>query len=112
MQLLNLALPIFEVFIQILLNGNLSLNQTLLTFLRHYITLCETNLDDTTDSGNFSVKDYLSIIQKDSVTHIHVLTVYLKEGLPFAQDLHLENYVDFYLCFHVYAQVLMLFHQT
>ena len=29
----NLALPIFKVFIQILLNVNLSLNQTLLTFL-------------------------------------------------------------------------------
>ena len=31
--LLNLALPIFEVFFQFLLNVNLSLNQTLLTLL-------------------------------------------------------------------------------
>ena len=29
----NLALPIFEIFIRILLNVNLSLSQTLLTFL-------------------------------------------------------------------------------
>ena len=31
----NLALPIFEVFIVILLNVNLSLNQTLMSFLLH-----------------------------------------------------------------------------
>ena len=27
------------------------------------------------------------------------LVVYVKEGLPFAQDLSLENYADSYLCF-------------
>ena len=31
--------------------------------------LCETNLDDSTDSGNFSVRGYLPLIQKDSGTH-------------------------------------------
>ena len=34
---------------------------------------------------------YLHLIQKDFITHIHGLTVYVKEGLPFAQDLTLEN---------------------
>ena len=48
--------------------------------------LCETNLDDSTDSGNFSGSGYLPLIQKDSSTHIHGLTVYVKEGLPFARD--------------------------
>ena len=63
------------------------------------LALCETNLDDSIDSGNFSVKDYLPLIQKDSSTHMHGLAVYVKEGLPFAWDLSLENYADSYLCF-------------
>ena len=58
------------------------------------LALCETNLDDSIDSDNFSVKDYLSLIQKDSSTHMHGLAVYVKEGLPFAQDLSLENSAD------------------
>ena len=31
--------------------------------------------------------------------HMHGLTVYVKEGLPFAQELFLENSADSYLCF-------------
>ena len=86
---LSLALRIFETFVRILLIVNLSLNQTLLTFL-----LCETNLDDSIDSGNFSVRGYLPLIRKDSSTHMHGLAVYVKEGLPFARDLSLENSAD------------------
>ena len=63
------------------------------------LALCETNLDDSTDSGNFSVKGYLLLIRKDSSTHMHGLRVYVKEGLPFAQDLSFENSADSYLCF-------------
>ena len=51
------------------------------------------------DSGNFSVRDYLPLIQKDSSTHTRHLEVYVKEGLPFAQDLTPENSADSYLCF-------------
>ena len=91
---LKLSLQIFEAFVLILLIANLSLNQTLLTFL-----LCETNLDDSIDSGNFSVRGYLPLIRKDSGTHMHGLAVYVKEGLSFAQDLSLENSADSYLCF-------------
>ena len=57
----------------------------------HILALCETNLDHSIDSGNFSVRGYLPLIRKDSSTHIHGLAVYVKEGLPFAQDLSLEN---------------------
>ena len=32
--------------------------------------VCETNLDDSIDSGNFSVRGYLPLTQKDSITHI------------------------------------------
>ena len=63
------------------------------------IGLCETNLDDSTDSSNFSVRGYLLLIRKDSSTHMYGLVVYVKEGLPFAQDLSLENSADSYLCF-------------
>ena len=63
------------------------------------LALCETNLDNSIDSGNFFVRGYLPFIQRDSSTHMHGLTVYVKEGLPFAQDLSLENSADSYLCF-------------
>ena len=62
------------------------------------LALCETKLDDSIDSGNFSVRGYLPLIRKDSGSHMHGLAVYVKEGLPFAQDLSLENSADSYLC--------------
>ena len=65
------------------------------------LALCLANLDDSIDSSNFSVRGYLPVIQKDSSTHMHGLAVYVKEGLPFAQDLSLENSADSYLCFQL-----------
>ena len=65
------------------------------------LALCETNLDDSIDSGNFSVTGYLPLIRKDSSTHMHGLAVYVKEGLPFARDLSLESSADSYLCFRL-----------
>ena len=65
------------------------------------LALCETILDDSIDSGNFSVRGYLLLIQKYSSTHIHGLPVYVKEGVSFAQDLSLENSADSYLCFRL-----------
>ena len=47
------------------------------------------------------MRGYLPLIQKDSSTHMHGLTVYVKEGLPFAQDLSLKNSADTYLCFRL-----------
>ena len=94
------------------------------------LVLCETNLDDSTDSGNFSVRSYLRLIRKDSITHMHGLAGYVKEGLCFARDLSLENSADSYLCFRLallhsvssfssidhlfrhYARFLILFHLT
>ena len=62
--------------------------------------LCETNLDDSIDSGNFSVRSY-PLIQRDSGSHMHSVAVYVKEGLPFAWDLSLENSADSYLRFQL-----------
>ena len=58
-------------------------------------------MDDSIDSGNFSVRGYLPLIRKDSSTHMHGLAVYVKEGLLFAWDLSLENAADSYLCFRL-----------
>ena len=63
------------------------------------------------DSDNFSVRGYLTLVRKDSITHMHGLAVYLKERLSFAQDLSLENSADSYLCFWpaLLHSVLLLF---
>ena len=75
------------------------------SFLESYsldiIALCDTNLDDPIDSGNFTVRGYRPLIRKDSSTHVHGLAVYVKERLLFAQDLSLEN-SDSYVCDWVY----------
>ena len=65
------------------------------------LALCEINLDDSIDFGNFSVWGYLPLIQKDSITHMYGLAVYVKEGLLFAQNLFLENSVDSCICFRL-----------
>ena len=95
------------------------------------LALCETNLDDSIDSGNFSERGYLPLIRKNSSTHMHGLAVYVKEGLSFAWDLSLETlqiliYVFDWLYFtqcltsfssidhllQLCAQFLILFHIT
>ena len=72
------------------------------------LALCETNLDDSIDSGNFSVRGYLPLIRKDSSTHMHGLTVYVKEGLPFAWDLSLESSADSYFFSTVFTSLSVL----
>ena len=94
------------------------------------LALCETNLDDSIDSGSFFGRGYLPLIRKDSGTHMHGLASYVKEGLPFARDLALENSADSYVFDWLYftqcltsfssidhllqlcAQFLILFHLT
>ena len=46
------------------------------------LALFETNLDDSIDSGNFSVRSYLPLIQNISTTHMLGLIVYYEEVLP------------------------------
>ena len=58
-------------------------------------------MDDSIDSGNFSVRGYLPLVPKDSSSHMHGHAVYVKEGLPFAQDLLLENSEDSHFCFRL-----------
>ena len=42
-------------------------------------------MDDSIDFGNFSVRGYLLLIRKDSITRKHSLAVYAKEGLTKTQ---------------------------
>ena len=65
------------------------------------LAVCDINLKDSIDFGNLSMRGYLPLIRKDSHTHMHGLPVYVKEGLPFAEDLSLENYADSYICFRL-----------
>ena len=43
--------------------------------------------------------DYLPLVWKESLTDMHDLVVYVKEGVPFAWDLSLKNSADSYLYF-------------
>ena len=45
------------------------------------------------------MRGYLSLIQKDSVTQMQGLAVYVKEEVSFAWDVSLENYTNSYLSF-------------
>ena len=47
------------------------------------------------------MRGYLPLLGKDSNTHMHGLTVFVKEGLPFAWDLSLDRSLDSYLCFQL-----------
>ena len=49
------------------------------------LALCETNLDDSIYSGNFSVRSYIPLIRKDSITYVHALADNVKQRLSFAR---------------------------
>ena len=73
------------------------------------LELCETNLDDSIDSGYFSVRGYLPLIRKNSDTHVHGLAVILKKDFL----LHISRKVcRFFLIFPMgftSLNVLLLF---
>ena len=56
--------------------------------------------DDSIDSGNFSVRGYLPLIQKEST--IHAWSYSLGEGrTSFCRNWSLENSADSYICFQL-----------
>ena len=98
------SLQIFEIFIQIL--------YIVIFFLEpnssDTLALCETNLDDSIDSDNSSLRGYLPLIWKDFTTHMHDLAVYVKEELSFTWYLSWENSVVSYICFRLPLLFLLL----
>ena len=63
------------------------------------LALCESNLDDLIDSGNFLVRRYLPLIQNNSIAHMMILQFMWRKDFFFAQVLFLENSEDSYLHF-------------
>ena len=55
------------------------------------LALCDTNFNNSINSGSFTVMGYFPLMRKDSVTHMHDLAVYVNKGLPFPQDRSVEN---------------------
>ena len=82
--------------------ANLSVYQTLLAFF-----LCVRQIWMT----QLILAISLPLILKDSRTHIHGIVVYVKEGLPFACNLSLENSAECFLWFPLALlhPVLLLF---
>ena len=91
---INLALPIFEVFVHIFLNMNLSLNQTLLTFLLYVRQTLITQLILA-----ISVWDYLPLIRKDSVTLIYSFAIYVIGRNSFSTGVICRKLCSFSLMF-------------
>ena len=94
-----------------------------------FLNLCETNLGDSVDSGNFSVRGYLSLIRKDSGTQIVLQFMWRKDFLLHRthprKTLSILAYVFGWLYFtqclpsfssinllRLYAWFLMLFYLT
>ena len=72
------------------------------------LALCKTNLGNSIGSGNFSVRGYLPLIREDFSADMHSLAFYVKEGLPIAMDLSLENSADNY-CFGLASYFFFLY---
>ena len=71
--------------------------------------LCETKLDDSIDSGNFSVRGYLSLIQKDSITHMHGFCSLCEERTSFCTGFISRKLFGFLLLFSTgFASVSVL----
>ena len=57
------------------------------------------------------MRGYFPLIRKDSVTHMHGGTVYVKEGLPFTRDVPLRiliyifNWLYFIQCFTSFSSI-------
>ena len=97
----------FEVVILILLVVNFSLNQILPIF---FLALCETNLRDSIDFSNFSVRSYLPLIRKDSLTNS--LAIYMTDRLPVCMGLICRKLCGFlfkFLIAFTSFRVLLLF---
>ena len=62
------------------------------------LALYESKVEDSVDSNKLSVR---GVVRKGSVSHMHGLAVYTKNGVPFARNFSLETSQDLYLCFRL-----------
>ena len=76
------------------------------------LALCEINLDDSIDSGNFSVRVYLPLIRKDSSAHMHGLKSLCERRASFCMALISRKLCRFLFMFStgfISLSVLLLF---
>ena len=96
---------LFNLAVQILSNVNLFLNQTPNILLWDKLGWLKW-------FWQFLIKGLSSFDPKGLLINKHGLAVYVKERIPFARDLSLENSADPYLCFQLaslQSSVLLLF---
>ena len=94
--------PILNLINYDQLNSSLKCSFTNIRGFHHHdatshLALCETNLDHAIDSGNFTGMSYL----QGFYYSMYDLAVYVRERLPFVQDLPLQNSMDSYLHFRL-----------
>ena len=82
-----------------------------ITYSPDIVALCEPKLKESIDDpSNFTVRSYLPSILNDSVSHMHDLAAYMKEGRPLARD---SNSDDLDLCDNwLSSSVLYISHQS
>lgn len=73
----------------------------ILSQLLDILILCETNLEDSIHTKYHSIHCCLSLIQKDSSTHMLGIGHFVKGKLPFTGDVSLERFKDSYMCCHL-----------
>ena len=75
----------------------------------YILGLCETNLGDPIGFSNFSVRYYLPLVQKDSLTHMFGLTVYVKKWLSFTYQLSRNSEVSYLHVWQAFSLSLSFF---
>ena len=73
----------------------------ILSQLLDILILCETNLEGSIHTKYHSIHGCLSLIQKDSSTHMLGIGHFVKGKLPFTGDVSLESFKDPYMCCHL-----------
>ena len=62
------------------------------------LAICETNLNPSISSSDFSVPGYLPLNRKDSSIHMHGLGIFVRDTLPISRELNLESSDESYIC--------------
>ena len=55
------------------------------------LALYDTNIEESIYSSNFSVRSFLHLIWKNSVSHVHRIAVYVKRGISFERGTYLKK---------------------
>lgn len=73
------------------------------------LALCESNLNSSISSSDFSFSGYLPLLRKDSNVHMHGLEFYVHEHHLLATELSLESHLHVSLSVSKLSQLYLLF---